>query len=99
MDIKFGRGVPGDEVLAIKDLKKSFDGRHSLFDHVNLEVSGGERIALLGDNGTGKSTLLKILLGKRAGLRKIAHGTDCKGGVPASDHSLLPPGAQSWWTP
>ena len=37
------------------------DGR-TLFDHVNLEVVGGERIALLGDNGTGKSTLLKILL-------------------------------------
>ena len=52
-----------DEVLTIKELKKSFDGR-TLFDHVNLEVIGGERIALLGDNGTGKSTLLKILLGE-----------------------------------
>ena len=53
----------GDEVLTVKDLKKSFDGR-TLFDHVDLEVVGGERIALLGDNGTGKSTLLKILLGE-----------------------------------
>ena len=53
----------GDEVLTVKDLKKSFDGR-VLFDHVDLEVVGGERIALLGDNGTGKSTLLKILLGE-----------------------------------
>lgn len=50
-------------MLTIKELKKSFDGR-TLFDHVNLEVIGGERIALLGDNGTGKSTLLKILLGE-----------------------------------
>ncbi|WP_209342957.1 ribosomal protection-like ABC-F family protein [Flavonifractor sp. AGMB03687] len=62
LDIKFGeREFRGDEVLTIKELKKSFDGR-TLFDHVNLEVVGGERIALLGDNGTGKSTLLKILL-------------------------------------
>ena len=53
----------GDEVLTVKDLKKSFDGR-VLFDRVDLEVVGGERIALLGDNGTGKSTLLKILLGE-----------------------------------
>ena len=64
LDIKFGeREFRGDEVLTIKELKKSFDGR-TLFDHVNLEVVGGERIALLGDNGTGKSTLLKILLGE-----------------------------------
>ena len=64
LDIKFGESeFRGDEVLTIKELKKSFDGR-TLFDHVNLEVIGGERIALLGDNGTGKSTLLKILLGE-----------------------------------
>ena len=64
LDMKFGeREFRGDEVLAIKELRKSFDGR-TLFDHVNLEVVGGERIALLGDNGTGKSTLLKILLGE-----------------------------------
>ena len=64
LDIRFGeREFRGDEVLTIKELKKSFDGR-VLFDHVNLEVVGGERIALLGDNGTGKSTLLKILLGE-----------------------------------
>ena len=64
LDIKFGESeFRGDEGLTIKELKKSFDGR-TLFDHVNLEVIGGERIALLGDNGTGKSTLLKILLGE-----------------------------------
>ena len=66
LDRKFGESqFRGDEVLTIKELKKSFDGR-VLFDHVNLEVIGGERIALLGDNGTGKSTLLKILLGEEA---------------------------------
>ena len=64
LDIKFGeREFHGDEVMVIKDLKKSFGGR-VLFDHVDLEVVGGERIALLGDNGTGKSTLIKLIMGE-----------------------------------
>ena len=53
----------GDEVFTIKNLSKSF-GDRVLFSDVELEVKGGERIALLGDNGTGKSTFLKILLGE-----------------------------------
>ena len=64
LDIKFGeREFHGDEVMVIKDLKKSF-GERVLFDHVDLEVVGGERIALLGDNGTGKSTLIKLIMGE-----------------------------------
>ena len=51
----------GDEILTIKNLSKSF-GDRQLFSEVELLVQGGERIALLGDNGTGKSTFLKILL-------------------------------------
>ena len=51
----------GDEVMAVKGLEKSF-GDRTLFHGVDLFVEGGERIALLGDNGTGKSTLLKILM-------------------------------------
>ena len=49
--------------MVIKDLKKSF-GDRTLFEHVDLEVTGGERIALLGDNGTGKSTLIKMIMGE-----------------------------------
>jgi len=56
----------GDEVFTIKNLSKSF-GERVLFSDVELEVKGGERIALLGDNGTGKSTFLKILLGEETG--------------------------------
>ena len=64
MAVRFGeREFRGDEVLSIKRLAKAFDGR-TLFSDVDLEVEGGERIALLGDNGTGKSTLLKIILGE-----------------------------------
>ncbi len=51
-------------MLTIKGLSKSF-GQRALFSGVDLEVVGGERIALLGDNGTGKSTLIKILMGGR----------------------------------
>ena len=64
MEVRFGeREFRGDEVMTIKNLKKSF-GDRTLFSDVNLEVAGGERIALLGDNGTGKSTLLKIIMGE-----------------------------------
>ena len=64
MAVRFGeREFRGDEVLSIKNLGKSF-GERTLFADVNLEVEGGERIALLGDNGTGKSTLIKIIMGE-----------------------------------
>ncbi len=51
----------GDEVLVIEHLKKAF-GEKLLFEDLNLEMTGGERVALIGDNGTGKSTLLKLIL-------------------------------------
>ena len=64
LDVKFGeREFRGDEVFTVKGLEKSFEGR-TLFSGVDLEVRGGERIALIGDNGTGKTTLLKLLLGE-----------------------------------
>jgi len=53
----------GDEVMYIRDMGKGF-GERNLFHNVELMVEGGERIALIGDNGTGKSTLLKILMGE-----------------------------------
>ncbi len=62
MTSRFGeKEFLGDEVMYIRDLEKSF-GERTLFHDVELQVEGGERIALVGDNGTGKSTLLKILL-------------------------------------
>lgn len=64
MAVKFGaREFLGDEALVIEDLSKSYDGR-LLFSIPELVVTGGERIALIGDNGTGKSTLLKIITGE-----------------------------------
>ncbi len=64
MTQRFGeREFSGDEVMHLKDLEKSFGDRR-LFHGMDLLVEGGERIALIGDNGTGKSTLLKLLMGE-----------------------------------
>ena len=53
----------GDDLIKLRDLSKGFDGR-SLFENVTLEIGGGDRLGIIGDNGTGKTTLLKILLGE-----------------------------------
>ena len=52
--------VSGNDVLTVEHLSKSFPGQE-LFTDVNLEIKRGEHVAVIGDNGTGKTTLLKIL--------------------------------------
>ena len=47
-------------MLEVKDLAKSYDGEE-LFSHISFEIKRGERVALIGQNGTGKTTILKIL--------------------------------------
>ena len=64
MKIKFSsREFSGDEVLIIDGVSKSF-GERKLFSDLELIIEGGERIALIGDNGTGKSTLIKLIMGE-----------------------------------
>ena len=71
MKATFGeKDFSGDVVFQMKNVEKSF-GERTLFSNVELRVEGGERIAILGDNGTGKSTFLKCLLGEE----------DCKGRI------------------
>ena len=67
----------GDEVLSVKGLSKSF-GERKLFSDIEFTVRGGERIALLGDNGTGKTTFLRVLLGELSGEGKIKYGPSVK---------------------
>ena len=62
----------GDEVLTLKGVGKSF-GERTLFSGVDLKVAGGERIALIGDNGTGKSTLLRCITGEETPDRGWIH--------------------------
>ena len=53
--------MSGEEVLTVSNLKKSF-GKNEIFNNVSLKIMRGERVFLLGDNGCGKTTLLKILM-------------------------------------
>lgn len=54
--------VSGNDVLTVTDLTKSFDG-NTLFNNINFDIKRGERVALIGNNGTGKTTILKLING------------------------------------
>lgn len=54
--------VSGNDVLTISGLSKSFDDI-TLFDNIDIEIKRGERVALIGNNGTGKTTILKLING------------------------------------
>ena len=80
MKATFGeKSFSGDVVFKMKNFSKSF-GDRTLFSDVELNVEGGERIALLGDNGTGKSTFIKCLLGEEGFQGKLQFGPTVKWG-------------------
>ncbi len=80
MKASFGeRDFSGDVAFKMKNVSKGF-GDRMLFSDVNLNVEGGERIAILGDNGTGKSTFIKCLLGEEDCGGKIQFGPTVKWG-------------------
>ena len=56
------RVVSGNDVLTVEDLAKSFP-QQKLFSNISFQIKRGERVALIGNNGTGKTTMLKILNG------------------------------------
>ncbi len=80
MKATFGeKDFSGDVVFELKRFGKAYDGR-TLFSDVELTVERGERIALLGDNGTGKTTFIKCLLGEEDCQGKIKFGPTVKWG-------------------
>ena len=91
MKASFGeKDFSGDVVFKMKNVSKAF-GERTLFSDVNLNVEGGERIALLGDNGTGKSTFIKCLLGEEDCVGKIQYGPTVKWGyLPQIIHFAHP---------
>ena len=80
MRASFGeKDFSGDVVFKMKNVSKAF-GDRTLFSGVELNVEGGERIAILGDNGTGKSTFIRCLLGEEDCEGKIQFGPTVKWG-------------------
>ena len=91
MKASFGeKDFSGDVVFKMKNVSKSF-GDRTLFSDVELNVEGGERIAILGDNGTGKTTFIKCLLGDEDCTGKIQFGPTVKWGyLPQIIHFAHP---------
>ncbi|MCQ2566809.1 MAG: ABC-F family ATP-binding cassette domain-containing protein [Mogibacterium sp.] len=68
----------GNDVIIAEDLKKSF-GERTLFQNVSVDIKKGERICIIGDNGIGKTTLLRMLIGQEKadeGYLKIGYNVD-----------------------
>jgi len=71
----------GHNVLTLKNIRHSYDGKNYVYDGLDLILERGQRIALIGPNGAGKSTLLKLLSGTlpfESGERKIGHLTEVR---------------------
>ncbi len=85
------RIMSGSDVLRVEDLAKSF-GQQKLFEHISYEIKRGERVAIIGDNGTGKTTMLKILNGMlEADAGSIHLGSKVVIGYYDQEHQVLHP--------
>lgn len=83
--------VSGNDVLSVTGLCKGFDGT-SLFRDIHFEIKRGERVALIGGNGTGKTTILKILNGLLTPDEgTIRLGTNVTIGYYDQEHHVLNP--------
>ena len=81
----------GEDVLMIKDVSKSFGEKH-LFAHLDLHVRMGDRVALIGPNGVGKSTLIKLITGDEpADTGTIRYGSNVDIGYYDQHQSALHP--------
>lgn len=81
----------GNDVLLVEHLSKAF-GSHVLFEDITIDIKRGERVALIGNNGTGKTTILKIInkyVPKDTG--RIVLGSRVKIGYYDQEHQVLSP--------
>lgn len=79
----------GNDVLHIERLAKSF-GRENLFSGIDMDIKRGEHVAIIGDNGTGKTTILKIINGLlNADAGTITLGTNVHIGYYDQEHHVL----------
>ncbi len=79
----------GNDVLSVEGLSKAFGGNR-LFDNVSFEIKKGEKVALIGNNGTGKTTILKIInhiIDADAG--KVKLGANVEIGYYDQEHNVL----------
>ncbi len=81
--------ISGNDVLQVDNFTKSF-GENHLFENISFEVKRGEKIAVIGQNGTGKTTLLKMI----CGMEPVDHGTATTGanveiGYYDQEHNVL----------
>ncbi len=79
----------GNDVLSVEGLSKAFGGNR-LFDNVSFEIKKGEKVALIGNNGTGKTTILKIInhiIDTDAG--KVKLGANVEIGYYDQEHNVL----------
>ena len=90
MDIRLEPDViSGNDVLTVRELSKSFDAQ-TLFFHVDFDIKRGERVAIIGNNGTGKTTLLKIINGLlEADSGEIRLGSKVHIGYYDQEHQVL----------
>lgn len=81
--------ISGNDVLTVRELSKSFDAQ-TLFSHVDFDIKRGERVAIIGNNGTGKTTLLKIINGLlEADSGEIRLGSKVHIGYYDQEHQVL----------
>lgn len=81
--------ISGNDVLTVENLSKQYDGI-SLFSNLTFQIKRGERVSIIGQNGTGKTTILKILTGGVvADTGKITLGSNVKIGYYDQEHQVL----------